>query len=442
MKPKLFTNGRFCTPQGIRPNLSLEVRGGRIAGLFPVGRGNRKPVETIDLQGRYLLPGFLEIHTHGAGGFELTAGRYRPERGAFESSGRIYRQELPLYCRRRASTGITGLYLGTLAAPVKRLQFVFRQLADYMESAGNGRDGCLVHGGLLEGTFMLPEFCGAHNTDYIYPPDIELFKRINESEIIRLTNVVPDSGTPALKLIRHLARRGISVGAGHTNASHRQFQLARRAGLKYIIHLLNGPTGHSYKVFEGGGALEAALAEPFHVEIIADGIHVNPLYVRDILARKGPGKVMLVTDSMFPSQAGLINHFNVSGIAGGINHKGRYAYVIGKKPITLFSTLITMDQAFGNLLSWLTVEGPGIWHEKHPARPFNEALAIVSRCCSANIAAMLKEGGGDDLETGELAAGRWADLVAAEITGRPGRYRLRVREVYVRGRRVWPEPEA
>jgi N-acetylglucosamine-6-phosphate deacetylase len=412
------------------------VENGRLK-LEPAGRPGDPNEVVIDITGKYVLPGFLEIHTHGAGLFEFTMGRYNLKQGTFDCSEAIYEQELPRYLKLRTSTGVTGIYPGTWAASIEQEQFCFRQLKKYMESSGNGRDGAMVFGGLLEGTFINPKMAGAQNPAYVFQPDIELFKRINESGAIRMVNVVPDHDQAGFKLIDYLTSQGISVGAGHTEGTRDQYRKAIECGLKYCIHFMNGPIGHSYKLFDGGGALEAVLCEDMYAEVIADGVHVSPNYVREILARKGVDRVMAVSDAMFSSQADGVTDFNISGIHGRVHESGKFVYVVGRERMTLFSSVLTMDLAFSNLLSWMTQELEGIWHRSHEPMCFEQAMVAAARCCSTNIAQMIARRGGDNLETGAIVDGKWADLVVGELTGKAGEYSLKVNDVYVRGRRVF-----
>lgn len=427
-----LVNGIICSRDKLIKGRDLFIRQGKIS-LKKQGEGVSESV--IDLKGSYILPGFIELHTHGAGLFEFTAGKYDPKTKSFRSSPEIYQDELPRYVRLRTSTGVTSLYPGTWAAPIKQLRFCFGQLKRYMESNCNGQDGCVIRGGLLEGSFFNPEMCGAQNPAYALRPEIKTFEEINKSGVIKLVNIVPDYGEKSCRVIKHLTKKGIAVGAGHTKATAEQFKAAIDSGLRYVIHFLNGPTGGSYKPFNKGGAVEGILRDDrIYVELIADGFHVNPAYLRDVIERKGPRKVIIITDAMFISQSKEVTDFKSGGIAGRLSDDGKYVYVVGKKPITLFGSLLTMDVAFGNILSWLTREMQGIWYHCHKAMNFEQALLATARMCVTNVCDMLKMSKAEDLGTGAIEDGKWADLLVADIKGKPGNYRLSVRKVFVRGR--------
>ncbi len=307
-------NGIICTRDKLIKARDLVIKNGRISFEKTSGR---RAEDIIDVNGSYILPGFVEIHTHGAALFEFTAGKYDLKTRSFKSSPEIYEKEIPKYIRARTSTGVTNLYLGTWAAPEKQLRFCFEQLKKYMDSKNNGSDGCLIKGGLLEGVFFNSALCGAQNPEYAMKPDTRIFDEINESGVIKLVNVVPDYGEDSYKLIKYLTGKGISAGAGHTNATADQVKAAIDSGLKYAIHFLNGPTGGSYKPFGSGGAVEGILQDDrIYCELILDGLHVNPAYVRDVIERKGVNKIMAVTDALFVSQAKGIKDFQMNKIPG------------------------------------------------------------------------------------------------------------------------------
>ncbi|MCK4249253.1 MAG: amidohydrolase family protein [Candidatus Omnitrophica bacterium] len=431
-------NGKICLKHKVVTDQDLVVRDNRIfleKSSEKIKDGDSEP---IDLKGSYLLPGFVDIHTHGAGLFDFSKGRYNIQTNSFESSDKIYKEDLSGYALLRAKTGVTSLYLATVADSVEALQFCFQQLKDYVGSDRNGKEGSLIKGALLEGSFLNPEMCGAQNPEYVFKPDIKKFDLINESGMIKLVNVVPDNGEPAFKMIKALKERGVIPGAGHTNGTGDQFRTAIDNGLSYVIHFLNGPTGTSFKPFDHGGAVERILQDNrIYTELIIDGFHINPDYVRDVIARKGLDKIIAVTDSMFVSQTAGITDFKLNGISGCVSQDGKYLYVVDSEPLSLFGSVLTMDKAFSNIVSLLTRDMEGVWHREHNALDLDQAVLAAVGMCAANPCNLLKEHSPEDPETGSIEEGKWADLIAADIKGRPGEYYLDIQKVFVRGSEIY-----
>ncbi|MCM8788708.1 MAG: hypothetical protein NC907_02840, partial [Candidatus Omnitrophica bacterium] len=378
----------------------------------------------------------IEIHTHGAGLFSFYAGRYNPEKKVFESSSEIYQEGLEKWAKLKVKTGATRLYASTAAIPLEKIKFALRELEKFVRTSKDSWMSKFYLGAMIEGTFINPANEGAMNPKYAFEPEKSVFDEINETGLIRLVNVPPDHGKKAVKLTEYLVSKGISVGAGHTSATYHQFKEAIKAGLKYFVHFLNGPTGHIYKSFFGGGALEAALTLDIMLELIVDGYHVAPWYIREVFARKNSSDIMAITDSVFVSQAKEVKEFECDGIKGTVDKDQRYVYVTEKGPTTLYGSIATIDKVFSNLLSYLTRPMPGIWHKKHLAIPFEKALCITSACCSTNIVRMIKKNNGDNLGTGEIKNGKFADLVIGEIKGKPGDYSLKIDSVFIRGEKV------
>ena len=436
-----ITNVNICTPHQIIYNGILIVKDGRIlsAGSKDILSQNPEFSEipefhpsTQDISNCYVLPGFIDIHCHGASLFDFTSGMFDINKQSFCSKEKSWTIGLPGYARWKLHEGVTSFYMATLAAPIRLLRKCLQYLARYMQGETNGKEGAFVRGGFLEGCFFNPRMSGAQNTRYILKPEKEIFDEINESGAIRLVNVVPDYGEPSFKLIRELTSCGITVGAGHTDATADQFREAVKCGLKYVIHFTNGPTGGSYKPFNGGGVIEAALqTDEVYVEQICDMYHVNPAYIRDIIMRKGVDKVIAITDQTFVTGTN-IRKFTLGGINGEVSSDGAYIGVVGK-PNTLFGSCLTMDKAFSNLLSLLTRDMQGVWYRQHTAMPFDSAMLAATGMCSTNPAKML--GLLDDLNegTGAIQSGKWADLLIAKIEGSPGSYRLKILDVFVRG---------
>lgn len=420
----------------------IRVEEGRILEIGKV----RAPAgaRVIDARGLYALPGFIDLHTHGALGFDATTGLYNRRAERFETTAEAYARMVPQVMKHMARHGVTRALLATLAAPDDDLCLALGRLADYAEDPQNGKEGARLEGANIEGTFLLkPARAGAQNPANFRAPDKAFFRRIQSAARgqIRYVNVVPEFGPPAVAFTRWLTRQGVLVGAGHTECSADQTDRCIAAGCRLAVHFLNGSIGASFKPFEGGNAVEAGLRnDDFSIELICDGFHVAPAYVRDAMARKGLDRVVLVTDAVFVAGARGIRRFTLAGIDGELHASGKYLRMKGNSQV-LFGSVLTLSAAFSNALSWLTQEMEGVWCRRHRALPLNEALVAVARCCATNPARLLgmdRPGGSGPLahHTGAIEAGRTADLVLAGLAGGPGAYALRVKHTFVAGRQV------
>lgn len=389
--------------------------------------------ETIDLAGAYVLPGFIDIHFHGYGGFSFTAGKYDIDKGSFDASDAVYESGFDMLSRTLAQFGVAGYYISTWAAAVERLQRCYGLLADYMDKRKKHSIGTKLLGGLLEGCFFKPELAGAQNPEYLLEPDEKAFDKINEAGSIKLVNVAPDFGQASIRLTEYLTRKDIIVGAGHTNATCEQFERAVKAGLKYCIHFTNGPTGGSYKPFDGGGAIEAVLkSNDIYAELIADGYHINPAYIRDIIARKGVERIIGITDAAFFAGTKM-KQVNMHGVLAKVSDNGQYIRVVGREN-TLASSNLTMDRAFGNMLNWLTSDMEGIWNQSHKAVDFEQAMMDCARIYSTNPCELL---GLTNDGFGRITDGAKADICVLDISGSQGNYKTEVKMTVVDGKIVY-----
>ncbi len=388
--------------------------------------------EVIDITGKYVMPGFVDIHFHGYNLFEFTSGLYDPKTKTFDNSPSAYEHGLDMLRKTLAGFGVTGFYVGTWASPVENLRHCFAQLNHYLNKP-QAQPGARLLGGLLEGSFINPQMAGAQNPEMILKFATDSFDSIEDRGAIKLVNVVPDFGQPSYELIEYLTGKGIVVGAGHCNATCEQIEEAIRAGLKYFIHFTNGPTGGSYKPFHGGGAIEAVLkSDELYAEQILDGFHVNPAYVRDILSRKGPDRIIGVTDCLFIAGSD-IKQFTGGGIRGALSKNGKY-YQVVEKPGTLFSSNLTMNRGFTNLLNWLTTDMQGIWNRHHSAFDLDQALITTAKILSTNPCVLTQM---DKKGCGSIVDGAKADLCVLDIAGASGNYKVTLEQTIVDGNTVY-----
>lgn len=423
MKTTKLKGGYIVTPDSVE-HTNVIMRDGKIE--FAVGKDQCD--ETIDITGKYVVPGFVDIHFHGYNLFEFTSGLYDPKSETFDNSPSAYEYGLDMLRKTLVRFGVTGFYVGTWASPVENLRNCYARLYKYLNKP-QIPPGARLLGGMLEGSFINPQMAGAQNPDMVLEFVKDSFDSIDDKGVIKLVNVVPDFGKACYELIDYLTKKDIVVGAGHSNATCEQIEEAIRAGLKYFIHFTNGPTGGSYKPFHGGGAIEAVLkSDELYAEQILDGYHVNPAYVRDILRRKGAGKIIGVTDCLFAAGS-QVRQFTGGGIRGALSESGEYFQVV-EKPGTLFSSNLTMNRGFTNLLNWLTADMQGIWNRMHEALQLDQALVTAAKILSTNpcvLTQLDKEG------CGSIVDGAKADLCVLDVAGLPGNYKVTLEMTIVDG---------
>ena len=239
MKTSQLKGGFVVTGEGVE-RTDIILRDGRI-----VLAGEKEHCdEVVDITGKYVVPGFVDIHFHGYNLFEFTSGLYEVKSQTFDNSPAAYDHGFEMLSSTLIKFGVTGFYVGTWASPLANLRHCYAQLYRYLSNAKE-KSGARILGGLLEGSFHNPQMAGAQNPDYVLQFVTDSFDRIEDNGTIKLANVVPDFGKPSYELTEYLTGKGIVVGAGHSSATCDQIMEATKAGLKYFIHLTNGPTGGS-----------------------------------------------------------------------------------------------------------------------------------------------------------------------------------------------------
>ncbi|MCB0689802.1 MAG: hypothetical protein KDC53_24850, partial [Saprospiraceae bacterium] len=175
--------------------------------------------KVYNLEGKYILPGFIDIHNHGSAGFDFSFGQYYTERDAFELEDDSYfpglQNALQFYARR----GTTKVLLTSMAAPLEKLEYSFSKLNEYQRNEMPFAE--LVGGINLEGTFLKdPHYAGAQNPKFFYDTDPSIIDRLQEASgnLLKIVNVPPEHGKQGLDLITSLRENNIVVAGGHTAA--------------------------------------------------------------------------------------------------------------------------------------------------------------------------------------------------------------------------------
>lgn len=387
------------------------VQDGTISEIKP-SIATLSAIEVINGDGLVLLPGFIDIHNHGARGFDFSFGQYDHQSDCFAHTADVFMTGLRNYLEHNLTSGTTLLYPTTMAAPIEVLVKSFGWYNDFIHQHPEWSG---VLGGInLEGTFLKdPAYAGAQNPRFFYAPALDLIDELQKASSKRLSivNLPPEHGPAGVELISKMRTQNIVIAGGHTAAFGDEFLCAVKAGLTLAVHFLNGPSRRTSKGFRLGGAEEVMLREDnVYLELICDGYHVHPSYVRDVIARKGLERVIVITDSMFANGMTNLKHFSLFGLEGEVSAQAEYLQLKGTED-TLFGSVLSMDVAYQNILRWLTNPMTGVWHRHHNALSLPEALVAGSKMTSTNPARLL----GLDQNYGSIEPGKKARLLLAQI---------------------------
>jgi N-acetylglucosamine-6-phosphate deacetylase len=383
-KPLVLTNATAVTPYRREDCCHFVLEGGRISQMGqaeyispPAG------AERIDLAGRYVLPGFIDVHVHGGRGFDFAdAG---PE--AFDEISRFH-----------AGHGTTSLIATIYPQPPEPFLACIRHLREYCESAGPAR---ILEGIHLEGPFLNPKMHGAIRTDYIWPPTLTGFYQVMEAagEWARVMTIAPEM-PGAMQILKAAAlRKGapdaryggaphpIHMSIGHSTARYEAIAEAIDNGLEGVTHIFNAmPPMHHRRPGVLAGTL---LRDELFVEVIADAVHVHPAVLQLLLKVKGHDKIILVTDAI--RAAGQPDGtYDFSG-QQVVVREGR-AY-LAQVPETLAGSAVTLDRALRTMI--------------HHA---GASLEQAAQMASLNAARILEW----KYRRGILAVGKDADLVVLD----------------------------
>ncbi|HYB18304.1 MAG TPA: amidohydrolase family protein, partial [Streptosporangiaceae bacterium] len=263
----LLVRGRVVTPEGVLSPGWIRVTGTRIDAIGPGQappdrKADRKAgrdagLAAIDLDGHWVLPGFVDIHVHGGGGTSFTEGTSDDARNAAE------------FHRRHGST---TLLASLVTAPLAELETRAALLAGLADEG-------VIAGLHLEGPFLSPVRRGAQDPRHMLAPDLAAFDRLRAAARghLRVLTLAPEL-PGAIALVRAAARAGVTVAIGHTDATAEETSAAIDAGATHATHLFNGmrPPHH-----RDPGAVGALLdREEVTCEVITDGVHLHDMTIR------------------------------------------------------------------------------------------------------------------------------------------------------------------
>ncbi|WP_020470798.1 N-acetylglucosamine-6-phosphate deacetylase [Zavarzinella formosa] len=283
-KTLIFTNGTIITPDATVVG-DVVVTGEKIRA---VGRDLTIPIgsEMIDLENGYLLPGFVDLHLHGAGGADFMDGTTEAFRTVLECHARH---------------GTTSCTPTTTVASHARHMAFFEQVKKFQDA---DPVGSRVLGAHLYGPYFAKEARGCHPAADVRPPTFEDYAPYLEmSKYLRTATVAPEL-PGAAEFVKACRQKGVRCNAGHSHATFEQVEEAIGWGIQHVDHLFCAMSDRArlrqtqtYPM--RAGLMEATLYfEELTTEIIADGKHLNPALMKLAYKIKGPNRLAIVSDAM------------------------------------------------------------------------------------------------------------------------------------------------
>jgi N-acetylglucosamine-6-phosphate deacetylase len=363
----LIFNARVVTSTGAWNPGWLLVVGSQIRLMAP-GIPPDFPEESltarIDAGGDLLLPGFIDLHVHGAMGYEL-----------MDASLDGLREMKRFYARH----GVTGVLPTSWTASPEALHKVLETAGAAMKDPDP--DGAAVLGIHMEGPFLNQARCGAQDARFIRPALHQEALPYLETGIVRLITLAPEIEGNTW-LIAECQRRGVTVSAGHTSAGYDLLQEAAQRGVRQVTHCFNAMDGLNHR---SPGTVGAAMSIPeISCELIADNVHIHPAVQKILIDVKTPAGVILVTDGL--RGAGLPeDDYDIGGRI--VSFKNGAARL---QDGTLAGSILTLDRALKNVAA-------------NTGRPVEELWPMTSLNAARAI--------GLSAHKGSLEIGKDADLV-------------------------------
>jgi N-acetylglucosamine-6-phosphate deacetylase len=276
-----LTNGRIVLPDAVVEGQALLIDGDTIAGLIPEAAAEDSGIPRVDVGGRLITPGLIDIHTHGALGRTFN----EPAAGAFAA-----------ITAENARNGVTSLLATVLTAPLEEMIRCLEFAAWWVSEP---RAGAQVLGVHLEGPYFSLAQKGAQDPANIRTPDDGTPDRLLEwHKVLRIVTFAPEL-PGALDYTARVAQLGLTPAAGHSAATDADVREAMAWGLRHIVHLWSSQSSTIRQgPWRAPGLLEASLVfDGLTAEIIADNRHLPPTLMKLAYKCLGPDRLCAVSDA-------------------------------------------------------------------------------------------------------------------------------------------------
>lgn len=373
----VINNIKIVTDKKVIENGYIQINNGKISKVCKgtyTGNDN-----VVDGFGKIAMPGFVDLHIHGSCGIDFMDA----------TSDEIVTIANKLY-----SEGTTTFLATTLTSDHESLKRVCNEVKKAMEVAPS------VGGIHFEGPYINAKYKGAQNEAFIRKPNIEELEELVElsANNVRYITLAPEV-EGSFEFIKKAKELGVSVSAGHSDASFKDIEKAIKCGLTNTTHTHNAMSGHHHR--NPGIVTAAFYFDELFTECICDGIHVCDSTVKTLYKIVGPERFVIVTDAL------LVKHstketFKIFGLDGIVKDGAAY---LTSGPLA--GSILTMDQGLRNMKAWT-----------------NASLVDLAKISSTNAARSINL-----LDRGVLAKGKLADIVLLDEN-------LNVKDVYKLGEKV------
>lgn len=293
--------------------------------IHAIGYSPEPPGSVIDATNMLVMPGFIDVHTHGGGGFNLHT---------------TDAEEIRRYARWVPQTGVTSFLIAVVGTPGALPEGELRAAVEVMSDKELRAEPLGIH---MEGPYISVKRRGAHLPSWLRSPDeaeIEHVLTLTQGHL-RLITLAPEL-PGATAIMRRLLAAGVTVSMGHTDATYEQAREAIQLGVTHMTHCFNAmrPLNHRLP-----GPLAAVVQAPQVLgELIADGVHVHPAVMNALVKMLGAERTIVITDALSAAGIGEIT----------FDFAGQPAQVIcGAAHLadgTLTGSVLTMDQGLRNMI--------------------------------------------------------------------------------------------